>query len=116
MLTIFIKNECCTGHWTRTGVNRLQLPSSNRLTHDMHFSPILLVSELRSQWPFCIKEEEDRVEETNFQTFRSDPQENGYMGDVDGTWEASVSMDQCHSYSQCLMGPDSPGKLSRVSF
>lgn len=62
MLTIFVKNERCTRHCA--GV-KFDLQVSNRLTHGMHFSPILPVSRLRNQWPFCIKGGgEDRVEES----------------------------------------------------
>ena len=66
ILTIFVKNERCTRNCA--GVNWLQTFQVQMVgTHGMHLSPIALVSRLRNQWPFCIEEQENRVEGAIFQ-------------------------------------------------
>jgi hypothetical protein len=57
----------------------------------MHFSPIVLVSRLQNQHPFCIEERENRVEAAIFQNFfdwiRKEKDSKDYMGDVNGSCE-----------------------------
>ena len=108
MLTIFVKNERCTRHCA--GV-KFDFQVSNRLTHGMHFSPILPVSRLRNQWPFCIKEGGRRscrgIEETIFQPFSNRIRKKKIMGDVNSNLRGPS---QCVDGSDivCLIGPENP--------
>ena len=69
-------------------------------THGMHLSPIALVSRLRNQWPFCIEEQENRVEGAIFQILFDwirEKKDSKVVGGVKGTCEARVDatlMDQ----------------------
>ena len=101
-------------HATGLGVNWFQLPSSNRLTHDTHFSPTVLVSRLHNQWPFCIEEDSKSYRGCYSPKFSigSAMKRLGLLGDdngyLRGHWQC-----QWISYSQLAKPDRGPGKPPR---